>query len=242
MPKDLPYFKFTVADWLTGDIVFESFNVQGLFINICAVYWQRDGVLSLEDIKKRFKNPTELSELTDRFFSVSNGFISIKFLDEQLEERKRLKITNSLNGKKGGRPKTLDAIEEKTDRFFSLTEHKANESNIEKKREEKRREELNTNCAEISRDDKDKILDKKIQNIKNSERWLEGFAMKYRSTTDYLRESLNDFVLVNYGKLDKPEDDIRHHFVSWLKYNEPKKRPETLEERAARLTLENIGK
>lgn len=139
MAKELPYFKFSVADWLTGDIVYEDFNIQGLFINICAIYWQRNGILSIEDINKRYKNPIELSELSGRFFSLSDGFISIKFLDEQIEDRKRLSNTNSGNGKKGGRPKALVTLEEKANANRTLTEHKAKESNIEKKRKEKKR-------------------------------------------------------------------------------------------------------
>ena len=50
MAKGLPYFKFTPSEWLTGNICFEPLEVQGLFINICALYWQRDGQLSIEDI------------------------------------------------------------------------------------------------------------------------------------------------------------------------------------------------
>lgn len=138
MAKELPYFKFTVADWLTGDIVYEEFNIQGLFINICAIYWQREGKLYIEDINKRYKNPSELNELSGRFFSVNDGLISIDFLDEQLSERKTLSYTNSKNGKKGGRPKQLISLEEKPNANRKLTEVKAKESNIEKKREEKR--------------------------------------------------------------------------------------------------------
>ena len=42
MAKNFPYFKFIASEWMTGDIVFESLSVQGLFINICALYWQRN--------------------------------------------------------------------------------------------------------------------------------------------------------------------------------------------------------
>lgn len=137
MAKELPYFKFTVADWLTGDIVFESFNVQGLFINICAIYWQRSGVVSVDDINKRFKNPPELAELTDRFISVIDGFISIKFLNEQFEERKHTSFQNSQNGSLGGRPKGVKTLKNKATAKRPLSEHKAKQSNIEKKRKEK---------------------------------------------------------------------------------------------------------
>lgn len=105
MAKNFPYFKFIVTEWMTGDIVFEELSTQGLFINICAIYWQRDGNLSVEDINRRYKNPSELNELVNRFLIVENGFISIKFLDEQLIDANHISIKNSLNGAKGGRPK-----------------------------------------------------------------------------------------------------------------------------------------
>lgn len=105
MAKNFPYFKFTASEWLTGDIVFESFSIQGLFINICALYWQRDGKLSIDEINKRYKSPIELKELTDRFISVSDGFISVSFLDEQLIQAEHISKTNSKNGSLGGRPK-----------------------------------------------------------------------------------------------------------------------------------------
>ena len=138
MAKGLPYFKFVATEWLTGDISFEDFDVQGLFIQICALYWQRDGILSEEDIMRRYKKPTAFNSLTDRFISVSDGFIKIAFLDEQLSERLVLSKTNSKNGKKGGRPKTIDNTEQKSDGLATEnrteSEPKANESNKEEEK------------------------------------------------------------------------------------------------------------
>lgn len=130
MAKGLHFFKFEPAKWLIGDIVFEPFEVQGLFINICAIYWERDGNLSIEDINKRFKEPTALHSLTDRFISVEDGLISIKFLDEQLQERGFISAINSTNGKLGGRRKA------NTDNSLSetkrpLTETKRTPSKLE---------------------------------------------------------------------------------------------------------------
>lgn len=144
MAKNFPYFKFISTEWMTGDIVYESLAVQGLFINICALYWQRNGELSLEDINKRYKAPEELKELTDRFFSVNDGLVSIKFLDEQLEEANHISKTNSENGKKGGRPKALETEGKKPTALPNESEKKQ----IRIKEEEelnKSKEELNNN-------------------------------------------------------------------------------------------------
>lgn len=141
MAKGLPYFKFTVSEWLTGDIIFESLEAQGLFINICALYWNRDGKLKVDEVLKRYNKSELIANLSERFISVSDGYISIAFLDEQFSERNGLSKTNSKNGKLGGRPKALINIDNKTERLSNAnrneSETKANESNIEKKREEK---------------------------------------------------------------------------------------------------------
>jgi hypothetical protein len=105
MAKNFPYFKFVVTEWLTGDIVYEEMDTQGLFVNICAIYWQRDGRLTIDDVNKRYKNPELLAKLTDGFLDVTDGEISIKFLDEQLANAAELSKTYAGNGAKGGRPK-----------------------------------------------------------------------------------------------------------------------------------------
>lgn len=107
MAKGFPYFKFIAHEWLAGDIVLEDFEIQGIFINICALYWHKDGDLPISEIQKRLKTD-RLAELIDRFFSVSDGFISIKFLDEQLVAANHISQKNSDNGKKGGRPKVSE--------------------------------------------------------------------------------------------------------------------------------------
>ena len=145
MAKGLPYFKFTPTEWLTGDICYEDFEVQGLFINICALYWQRDGKLSVEDINRRYKKPTAFDSLIDRFISVIDGLITIDFLDEQLHERGHQSVVNSTNGKLGGRPKTKGT---KPNANRNESEMKANESQQEEEEEEEKEKELNKNNIE----------------------------------------------------------------------------------------------
>ena len=105
MAKNFPYFKFTATEWLTGDIVYESLELQGLFINVCALYWQRDGKLTIEDLIKRYKNQSLINELIDRYIWNEQGNILIKFLDEQLIEANHISKVNSENGKKGAEAK-----------------------------------------------------------------------------------------------------------------------------------------
>lgn len=114
MAQGLPYFKFYPSEWMTGNIFYEDLETQGLFINICALYWHRDGILTVEDINIRFKKPAAFTRLSQNFLTVKEGLLTIPFLDEQLTERRHLSMVNSVKGSKGGRPKTVDTIEEKT--------------------------------------------------------------------------------------------------------------------------------
>jgi len=139
MAKGLPYFKFTPSEWLTGEICFEDLETQGLFINICAWYWQRDGLLKISDIEKRYNKPTALNSLLNGFLIIENDAIKIAFLDEQLIERNHTSKVNSKNGSLGGRPKIL---KEKPTAFISLSETKANENPIRKEEEENKNKNL----------------------------------------------------------------------------------------------------
>jgi hypothetical protein len=134
MATNFPYFKFVATEWLTGNIIYEDYELQGIFINVCAMYWHRDGNISFDELKKRIKSE-RLTELSDRFFSVNDGLISIAFLDEQLLTAKHKSKINSKNGKKGGRPKALLPLDEKPNAFNSLNETKAKKSNKEKEKE-----------------------------------------------------------------------------------------------------------
>jgi hypothetical protein len=145
MAKNFPYFKFFPTEWMTGDIVFECLDTQGLFINICALYWQRNADLTLEDINKRFKNPLQLANLTDRFISVNDNKISINFLDEQLLEAGHISKINSENGSKGGRPRSSETLTKKPTAKRPLSERKAKKS----KEEEEKEKEINITYDEF---------------------------------------------------------------------------------------------
>lgn len=137
MAKNFPYFKFIATEWLTGDIVYEDFDTQGLFINICALYWQRDGKLSIDDITRRYKNELLIQALSGRFFSVNDGFISISFLDEQLVDANHISKVNSENGKKGAEKRKMLAVAKQ-----SLSETSANFS---KEEEEEKNNKIKVN-------------------------------------------------------------------------------------------------
>lgn len=213
MAKNFPYFKFIAYEWMTGDIVFESLSVQGLFINICALYWQRNGSLSIDDINKRYKNPEELVQLTDRFFSVNGGLISVKFLDEQLIEANHISKVNSENGSKGGRPKTAKSLDKKPTANRPLTDRKANESKEEKETEENKNK------------NKEKNNDIFLSDLITSESWLELTAMQSASkfTPDQVKVYLKKYTDKMNAKFDYKisKGEYASHFVSWLDFQKP---------------------
>jgi hypothetical protein len=106
MAKELPYFQFEPAEYLTKDVSFCSLSAQGLFINLCAYYWQRECSLTKEQILRRLNYPKELNELiTEGVIDLEGENIIIKFLDVQYDNATTKSRINSENGAKGGRPK-----------------------------------------------------------------------------------------------------------------------------------------
>ncbi len=129
MAKNFPYFKFFPTEWLTGNIAYEDLEIQGLFINICSIYWQRDGVLSIEDIKRRYKKENLIDSLVSgSFIKVENELISIDFLNEQLDAANHISRKNSENGKKSAALKALKLKEKSTTVELSLNESSTNKN------------------------------------------------------------------------------------------------------------------
>jgi len=102
MAKELPYFQFEPAEYLTKNISFCSLSAQGLFINICSYYWQRGCKITKEQVLKRLNYPNELEELIQEgIIDVKDDFIIIKFLDNQLNNVKSKKEDKSTKGSIG---------------------------------------------------------------------------------------------------------------------------------------------
>ena len=114
MAKELPYFQFEPAEYLTKDISFCSLEAQGLFINICSYYWQRNCELTREQVLRRLNYPDALNELiSEGIIDLQEDKITIKFLDNQRSNAITKSKTNSANGKRGGRPKKPKETETK---------------------------------------------------------------------------------------------------------------------------------
>lgn len=111
MAKELPYFRFTAAEWLNDDISLESYELKGLFIDICAYYWSQDCILTLAKLEKKFSNATILLQrlIETNIIKHENKHdkIKIDFLLTQydlLSEKRKLRQDA---GSKGGNAKAM---------------------------------------------------------------------------------------------------------------------------------------
>jgi len=104
---DKPWFKFTAADWLSGSIQLLSDAEKGTYIDLIAMIWKNGGVIQNDKILFR-KLRIDYSTACDRINSYCelgilecDGIdLSIKFLDNQLEELNEKSKKNSDNAKK----------------------------------------------------------------------------------------------------------------------------------------------
>lgn len=112
MAKELPFFRFTVAEWLNDDISLESYHLQGVFASVCAFYWFQDCSIAKAKLKKRFSDAQDDIEALINLGIIkeeSDGFISIKFLDEQFDLLSEKRKKRAEAGRKGGLSRSSNA-------------------------------------------------------------------------------------------------------------------------------------
>ena len=103
MAKELPFFRFNVSEWLTGNIAYECYEIQGLFIKVCCEYWNRKNCLTIQEIKKRTKEDKNIDYLIENNFLIKKrNKIKIKFLDEEKKQIDDKSLKLSIAGRKGG--------------------------------------------------------------------------------------------------------------------------------------------
>ena len=188
MSKRLPYFQFEPAEWLAGDIMFCSMESQGLYVNLMALYWQKDCDLSLEQAKKRLNSEKSFEELiSEKIIKVDSGKIQISFLNDQWGKLSEKSTANSDNGRKGALKRwqkngesIVPPIEENSQAIATPLKNDgdSNSETIALRREEKRKEEIR----------KEEIIIEKYEERK----------LKFSSTLQpflnaYGKDFLNDF-------------------------------------------------
>lgn len=103
MAKELPFFKFNAGEWLTGNISYESYELQGVFIKLCAEYWNRSNKMKIEDAYLRTNRRELVDQLVLKGYIVKKrNAIFISFLDEERESINRKSLKLKAAGRKGG--------------------------------------------------------------------------------------------------------------------------------------------
>ena len=226
MAKDLPYFKFFCSEWSDGDITLESYEAQGLFINICSYYWSNECDINYKKLLKKFRGKEDIiNQLKEEnIFKVGNDEeISISFLDEQKNDRKEKSKVKARGGKASAEARRLKK-EQNVNTSLTENEHVLNSCSTESQllREEKRREEEIREEKIVLKENPIKFKEvlKRFDevNFENTERTL-------KTNKENIRIKLEEFLEVE--KLtptftNKPLGDILKHFRNWLNYNKPK--------------------
>lgn len=140
MAKELPFFKFEPSLWENGNIQICSFEAQGVFVNVCSMYWQRLGDLPYKlAVQKACKgNATALDSLCDDgIIKLIDGMICIDFLNEQLAEFGNTSKVNSENARSGWEKRRKDATAKRpqSDRNAIREEKRREDERIEDKKD-----------------------------------------------------------------------------------------------------------
>lgn len=199
MARDLPYYKFFVSEWTNGRITLCDYQTQGLFINLCALYWSQSGNVRLSDAKRRHSDGTASAWrrlISDEIIKVKGDSISISFLDEQMVERKNLSEQNRKN-----------ALESHKNRASAQRTH----SDGLQYREEEKREEKNLGA------DKSATHEKRAKDFyKTLEPYINKYSKKMlREFYDYWTEISPNAKKMRFEK--ESAFEVQKRLVTWAK-------------------------
>lgn len=111
MAKELPYFRFTASEWLNDDISLESYEIKGLFADVCSYYWMQDCNVTLDKLTKRFSNATILLQQLIKSniikHEIRHDKVNIEFLIKQYDLLSEKRKGRQVAGSKGGNAKAM---------------------------------------------------------------------------------------------------------------------------------------
>ena len=139
MSKKLDWFKFSATDWLSGSVQLLSDGEKGTFIDLIAMIWKEQGSVEVSNIlyrKLRLDNATACDRIKSYcelgILAMRDNKLSIKFIDNQIQDIQSTSKKNSENAKK-----RWNKTKPECDRM-PIREEKKRE---EKKRTDKKKEE-----------------------------------------------------------------------------------------------------
>ncbi|WP_396197403.1 hypothetical protein [Flavobacterium sp.] len=214
MAKELPYFKFEPSKWDNGNIQLCSFEAQGIFINLCCIYWSRMGDLPLKLAEQKLfrSNAHAYTELMqEEIFAVNEGKIVITFLDEQLSNFGGLSETKA-KAAKARWDKVRESQQVNADALHVQSTSNAireEERREEKKKKEKRKE----NSIFIPFDflifhgaEKQLVTEwfavRKTKSCTNSKTAMEAFLSQVEKSKLNINEVLKKCIIKSWGGFD----------------------------------------
>ena len=185
MSKELPFFKFTANEWLTGDINYESFEMQGLFIAVCSTYWSKDCNITFSKLKQRLSNASADqwdSLIKGGYIKVKGDEINIDFLDEQmndLSEQHRKKVEA---GRKGGKASS----KQRSSNAKATVKHK--DIDIEEEKDEE--EDVDINAPDLFQIFWN-LYGNKIEEVKCQREWFNIDHAEYTKIIEHVPKFVN---------------------------------------------------
>ncbi len=133
MSSKLPYFKFDADDWLTGKIQLLPMEQQGIYVSLLARIWRENGrIQNMPNLYLQFR--VTQGTLRDALATLkelgilqeNDGFLSVKFLTRQLDERAEYIERQREFGRQKGKTKRVPPGNRRED-------NRINDNNKEKK-------------------------------------------------------------------------------------------------------------
>lgn len=209
MAKDLPYFKFFCSEWSDGDITLEDYEIQGVFINVCAYYWSNECSVSKEKLLKKFKSVSEQINIlfASKIIKENSNEVVISFLNEQWFERSRVSEQNSKTAREMWERKRKES-ERNANAYDAQCESDANK----RREEEIRKEKMST----YQKFDGDEL----VLLCMGNENWILEVERIYKVERTKILFALNEFKShrITTGK-DEPTTikEFKSHFTNWVR-------------------------
>lgn len=211
MAKELPYFRFTVSEWLNDDISLEDYHTKGVFIDVCSYYWFKDCSITLAMLEKRFINvlsTVEQLRKLDIIKSDSKANVRIDFLDEQYDLLSEKRKKRQIAGQKGGkqRASNAQALLNQGSSYKDKDNNKDNDNNKYKDNTPSFIDFKNYALEKKSNIDLDHLKLKFDSWIEND--WKDGnnkkiknWKSKLNNTIPYIKEKENQGSQINWDKI-----------------------------------------
>lgn len=217
MAKELPFFKFEISEWMFGRIQKQPLDTQGAFINLCCKYWHKLGEYRVEDAELDFGEEHLSLLLQHKIIGIDQGFIFIKFLDNQLDECQQNSEKQRIKGLKSAEVRANRKQQRSTTVQQRLSPVQPN-STEEKRKEEKREDEIKPRKF---LDDFYQSKEQALEELKADDLYIDEChrlitGKGWRVATKVNLMQILVVFLLGKADLTNEKSDVKKHFKNWL--------------------------